>query len=55
MDYNRFVKGNTVKELDQLQRSPEFLRYMKLREDPNSRYYAGRRNYDDVEEIVFSD
>jgi len=28
---------------------------MRLRQDPNSRYYAGKRNYDDVEEIVFSD
>lgn len=28
---------------------------MELRQNPNSRYYAGKRNYDDVEEIVLSD
>jgi hypothetical protein len=28
---------------------------MKLRQDPNSRFYIGNRNYDDVEVVVFSD
>lgn len=28
---------------------------MRARQDPNSRFYVGNRNYDDVEEIVFSD
>lgn len=28
---------------------------MRLSNDPSSRYYLGARNYDDVEEIVFSD
>jgi len=49
------VKNNTAKELNDLQRSADFIRYQKLREDPTSRYYAGNRNYDDIEEIVFSD
>lgn len=49
------MKSNTAKEVQQLQGSAEFQRYMKLRQDPNSRYYAGNRTYDDVEEIVFSD
>jgi hypothetical protein len=49
------VKNNTVKELAGLQRSQEFQRYQQLRQDPNSRFYVGNRNYDDVENIVFSD
>ena len=28
---------------------------MRLSQDPSSRFYKGNHNYDDVEEIVFSD
>ena len=55
VDYMKGVKERTDREVEKLSKSEEFKRYMYGKSDPNSRYFEGKRTYDDVEEIVFSD
>lgn len=55
VDYMRCIKENTSKELEKLQRMPEFQKFIEGKNDPTSIYFDGYHNYDDIEEIVFSD
>jgi hypothetical protein len=55
VDYGRYVKSNTAKELAILEKSAEFQRYMRLKKDQNSRFYEENRSYDDLERISLSD
>ena len=47
--------NNTEREVEKLKETQEYRRYFKEKYNPRSRYYEGNRNYDDIEEIVFSD